>query len=37
MKSRLKNRNDKIACVNIFSELPINDKFWYYLGINAIS
>ena len=37
MKPWLKNRNDKIACVDIFSELLLTDKFQHYLQMNATS
>ena len=37
MKPWLKNRNDRSACVNIFSELRLTDKFRHYLWINATS
>ena len=35
MKPWLKNRNDRSACVNIFSELLLTNKFRYYLRMNA--
>ena len=31
------NRNDKSACVNIFSELLLTTKFQHYLRMNATS
>ena len=37
MKPWLKNRNDKSACDNIFSELLLTDKFRHYLRMNATS
>ena len=39
MKPWLKNRNDKSAYNNIFSELLLTDKeeFWRYLQINTTS
>ena len=37
MKPSLKKRNDRIACVNIFPELPLTAKFRYYLRMNATS
>ena len=37
MKPGLKNTNDKSACVNIFSELLLTEKFRYYLRRNATS
>ena len=35
MKPRLKNRNDKKACVNLFSGLRLAAKFQNYLRMNA--
>ena len=37
MKPWLKNRNDKSACVNVFSELLLTEKFRHYLPMNALS
>ena len=37
MRPWLKNRNNKSAFVNIFSELLLTDKFWHYLQMNAAS
>ena len=37
MKPRLKNRNDKKACVSLPSELQLTDKFQHYLQMNATS
>ena len=37
MKSWLKKRNDKSACVSIFLELQLTDKFRHYLRMNATS
>ena len=35
MKPWLKNRNDRSACVNIFSEILLPDKFWHCLRMDA--
>ena len=37
MKPCLKNRNGERACVNIFSEFLLTDKFRHFLRINATS
>ena len=37
MKPWSKNRNDRSACANIFSEFLLSNKFQHYLGMNAIS
>ena len=37
MKPRLKNRNDKKACVSLFSELLLTDKSQHDLRMNAAS
>ena len=37
MKPWLKKRNNRSACVNIFSEVLLTDKFRYYLRMNATS
>ena len=37
MKPRLKHRNDKKACVSLFSEIRLTDKFHHYLQMNVIS
>ena len=37
MKQWLKNRDNRSACVNIFSELLLTEKFRQYLRMNATS
>ena len=37
MKPWLKNRNNESTYANIFSKLPLNDKFWHYFRMNATS
>ena len=37
MKPCLKNKNDKSACANKFSELLLTDKFQHYLPMYATS
>ena len=37
MKLWLKNRDNRSACDNIFSELLLTDKFRYYLQMNVTS
>ena len=36
-EQQLKNKNNKSACVNIFSELLLTDKFRHYLGMKTTS
>ena len=37
MKPWLKNSNDKSACCNILPKLPLTEKFWHYIRMNATS
>ena len=37
MKPWLKNRDNRSACNNMFSELLLTDKFWHYLQVNVTS